>query len=154
MPFQREQERIKNFLSTNGNITERKSMVFSQFFGSWVRNYTRNLCNLHNINSQEDKERLFFYHIVLSYPEEKVEVVLNFFFDSQPEELEMYQSLLRERSVQSKVGIQKYYAKNPYFKIVLDDFTKNLDNRGKELVPNEDVRAKMIEVCHKITEGI
>ncbi|CAI2364047.1 unnamed protein product [Moneuplotes crassus] len=142
-----------HFLDKNGSMAKRKGQNFSDFFKAWGMNYIKNLCKLHHIESPEEREALFFYHIVLSYPEERVMTVLKIFFENKPKLLKRYRNLLERRTVQSKVDIRAYYAHNPYFKLVFDNLVTNLVQCGDELVQNKTVRAKIIKGCYKITKG-
>ncbi|CAI2366964.1 unnamed protein product [Moneuplotes crassus] len=149
--FRRTKKESNYFLEKNGSTAARKSMVFSKFFLSWVKNYINNLCKFHHIESPYERKYLFFYHIVLSYPKEKVLAVLNFFFGDQPEELNKYQNLLEGTKVQSKKAIHDYYTLNSYFKRILDNFKSNLDKFGEDLVGCQTLIAKMLETYCKIS---
>lgn len=151
--FRRMKRESNYFLDKNGSTAARKSMVFSKYFLSWVKNYINNLCKFHNIESPNEREYLFFYHIVLSYPKEKVLAVLEFFFGDQPEKLDKYQDLVEKTSIASKQSIRQYYIDNPYFKRVLDALAANLAQNGEELVSNSDIRKAIDGTYSKISKG-
>eukprot|EP00344_Euplotes_crassus_P000724 CAMPEP_0196997120 /NCGR_PEP_ID=MMETSP1380-20130617/2815_1 /TAXON_ID=5936 /ORGANISM="Euplotes crassus, Strain CT5" /LENGTH=92 /DNA_ID=CAMNT_0042413261 /DNA_START=1091 /DNA_END=1369 /DNA_ORIENTATION=- len=90
-------------------------------------------------------EDLFFYHIVLSYPRNKVLKTLQVFFEDEPVKLKKFEDLVKGRSKTSKTAIIEFYTKNPYFKRVFDDFEKKIRDPALNLIPNKAAREEMLK---------
>ncbi|CAI2362154.1 unnamed protein product [Moneuplotes crassus] len=142
-----------NFMLKTGSKCKFKSDDFGDYFKCWVKNYIRFCCKFHSISNPQEMEDLFFYHIVLSYPRNKVLKTLQVFFEDEPVKLKKFEDLVKGRSKTSKIAIIEFYTKNPYFKRVFDDFEKKIRDPALNLIPNKAAREEMLKACEKISKG-